>query len=30
MDRLQGAPEALAALKEFDFVPSAASFSDQG
>ena len=26
MDRLQGAPEALAALKKFDFAPSALSF----
>ena len=34
MDRLQGAPEALAALKKFDFAPSSASFdaafSNQG
>jgi hypothetical protein len=26
MDRLVGAPEALAALKKFDFAPATASF----
>jgi hypothetical protein len=26
MDRLHGAPEALAALKKFDFPPSSTSF----
>jgi hypothetical protein len=26
MDRLHGAPEALAALKKFDFPPSGTSF----